>query len=41
VILAPYALFIVYLIFIGLTEASRTLELRSPDVPDAPVEATE
>ena len=41
VILGPYALFIAYLIFIGLTEASRTLDMRTPDVPDAQIEATE
>ena len=41
VILGPYALFIAYLIFIGPTEASRTLDMRTPDVPDAQIEATE
>lgn len=41
VILAPYSLFIMYLLFICITEADRTTDMRAPDIPAAAIEATE
>lgn len=40
-VIAPYTIFILYLLFIGITEASRTTEMRAPDIPAAASEATE
>lgn len=41
VIIAPYALFIVYLCFIALTEASETIDRRTPTPVQTEVQATE
>ena len=41
VIIAPYVVFIMYLVFIGFTEAGNIQKMRGPDVSPSSVESTE